>query len=73
MNKCNKIGGEDSNLIRGPSTNFLCLPEWLEEAIIRMYQGGMGTREIAISNITHTLMEDVHAWLECQTSVKMSP
>ncbi|MUT66967.1 IS256 family transposase [Paenibacillus sp. NEAU-GSW1] len=50
---------------------------WLEEAVIRMYKGGMSTRDVAgfieqvigthyspttISNITHTVMEDIQAW-----------
>lgn len=50
---------------------------WLEEAIIHMYKGGMSTREVAkfvesmfgsqyspttISNITHTVMEDIEQW-----------
>lgn len=50
---------------------------WLEEAVIRMYKGGMSTREIGdfiesiigtqyspttVSNITHTVLQDVHAW-----------
>jgi transposase-like protein len=50
---------------------------WLEEAVIHMYKGGMSTREVAhfvesiigvhyspttISNITHTVMEDIEAW-----------
>jgi transposase-like protein len=50
---------------------------WLEEAIIHMYKGGMSTREVAkfvesmfgsqyspttVSNITHTVMEDIEQW-----------
>ncbi|MDI4643353.1 IS256 family transposase [Cohnella hashimotonis] len=50
---------------------------WLEEAIIHMYKGGMSTREVAkfiesmygaqyspttISNITATVMEDIEQW-----------
>ncbi|MDF2567574.1 MAG: Mobile element protein, partial [Oscillospiraceae bacterium] len=50
---------------------------WLEEAVIRMYKGGMSTREVAgfieqvigthyspttISNITQTVLEDVQTW-----------
>lgn len=50
---------------------------WLEEAVIRMYKGGMSTREVAdfiecilgthyspatVSNITNTVLQDVHAW-----------
>lgn len=50
---------------------------WLEEAVIRMYKGGMSTREVAsfiecvigtqyspatISNITQTVMEDIQVW-----------
>lgn len=50
---------------------------WLEEAIIHMYKGGMSTREVAkfiesmfgsqyspttISNITSTVMEDIEQW-----------
>lgn len=50
---------------------------WLEEAIISMYKGGMSTREVGqfvermvgsqyspttISNITNTVLEDVDAW-----------
>lgn len=50
---------------------------WLEEAVISMYKGGMSTREVAqfvermvgthyspttISNITNTVLEDVDAW-----------
>lgn len=51
---------------------------WLEEAVISMYKGGMSTREIGdfieiilgsqyspttVSNITNTVLEDVHTWL----------
>ncbi|MDT9724254.1 IS256 family transposase [Xylanibacillus composti] len=50
---------------------------WLEEAVIRMYKGGMSTREVGdfiecilgthyspatVSNITNTVLQDVHAW-----------
>jgi putative transposase len=50
---------------------------WLEEAVIRMYKGGMSTRDVGdfiesiigvhyspttISNITNTVLEDVHRW-----------
>lgn len=50
---------------------------WLEEAVIRMYKGGMSTREVAgfiesmfgaqyspttVSNITGTVLEDVEKW-----------
>ncbi|GIQ63816.1 hypothetical protein PACILC2_23840 [Paenibacillus cisolokensis] len=52
---------------------------WLEEAVIRMYKGGMSTRDVAdfieciigkhyspttVSNITNTVLQDVHAWQE---------
>jgi putative transposase len=52
---------------------------WLEEAVIRMYKGGMSTREVGdfiecilgthyspttVSNITNTVLQDVHAWQE---------
>jgi len=50
---------------------------WLEEAVIRMYKGGMSTREVGdfiecilgthyspatVSNITNTVLQDVHEW-----------
>lgn len=50
---------------------------WLEEAVIRMYKGGMSTRDVAgfiesmfgaqyspttVSNITGTVLEDVEKW-----------
>jgi putative transposase len=50
---------------------------WLEEAVIQMYKGGMGTRDIAgfiegmfgaqyspttVSNITSTVLEDIEQW-----------
>jgi putative transposase len=50
---------------------------WLEEAVIHMYKGGMGTRDVAkfidsmfgtqyspttISNITNTVLEDIEQW-----------
>lgn len=50
---------------------------WLEEAVIRMYKGGMSTRDVGdfiesiigihyspttISNITNTVLKDVHHW-----------
>lgn len=50
---------------------------WLEEAVIQMYKGGMGTRDVArfiegmfgshyspttVSNITATVLEDIQAW-----------
>lgn len=50
---------------------------WLEEAVIQMYKSGMGTRDVArfiesmfgshyspttISNITATVLEDIHQW-----------
>lgn len=50
---------------------------WLEEAVIQMYKSGMSTREVGrfieriigdqyspttISNITHTVMEDIEKW-----------
>ncbi|WP_409345074.1 IS256 family transposase [Paenibacillus sp. MBLB4367] len=50
---------------------------WLEEAVIQMYKSGMGTRDVArfiesmfgshyspttVSNITATVLEDIHAW-----------
>jgi putative transposase len=50
---------------------------WLEEAVIRMYKGGMSTRDVAgfiesmfsaqyspttISNITGTVLEDIEKW-----------
>lgn len=50
---------------------------WLEEAVIRMYKGGMGTRDVAafiegmfkseyspttVSNITKTVLEDIEEW-----------
>ncbi len=50
---------------------------WLEEAVIQMYKSGMGTRDVAkfiesmfgsqyspttISNITATVLDDIHAW-----------
>lgn len=50
---------------------------WLEEAVIRMYKGGMSTRELGdfiesiigthyspttVSNITNTVLKDVHEW-----------
>lgn len=52
---------------------------WLEEAVIHMYKGGMGTRDIAkfiegmfgsqyspttVSNITSTVLGDIQAWQE---------
>ncbi|MBP1997116.1 IS256 family transposase [Paenibacillus eucommiae] len=52
---------------------------WLEEAVIRMYKGGMSTRDVGdfieaiigshyspttVSNITGTVLQDVHAWQE---------
>lgn len=52
---------------------------WLEEAVIRMYKGGMSTRDVAhfiegmfgseyspttVSNITNTVLQDVQAWQE---------
>jgi putative transposase len=52
---------------------------WLEEAVIRMYKGGMSTREVGdfiesiigthyspatVSNITNTVLQDVHTWQE---------
>ncbi len=52
---------------------------WLEEAVIRMYKGGMSTREVGdfiesiigthyspstVSNITSTILQDVHTWQE---------
>ena len=52
---------------------------WLEEAVIRMYKGGMSTRDVAkfiegmfsseyspttISNITSTVLEDIEQWQE---------
>jgi len=50
---------------------------WLEEAVIRMYKGGMSTRNVAdfieqvigthyspttVSNITNSVIEDIQAW-----------
>lgn len=50
---------------------------WLEEAVIQMYKSGMGTRDVArfiesmfgshyspttVSNITATVLEDIHNW-----------
>jgi putative transposase len=50
---------------------------WLEEAVIQMYKSGMGTRDVArfiesmfgshyspttVSNITATVLEDIHVW-----------
>ncbi|KWX80862.1 transposase [Paenibacillus riograndensis] len=50
---------------------------WLEEAVIQMYKSGMGTRDVArfiesmfgshyspttVSNITATVLEDIHQW-----------
>lgn len=50
---------------------------WLEEAVIQMYKSGMGTRDVArfiesmfgshyspttVSNITATVLEDIHHW-----------
>jgi transposase-like protein len=50
---------------------------WLEEAVIQMYKSGMGTRDVArfiesmfgshyspttVSNITSTVLEDIHQW-----------
>ncbi len=50
---------------------------WLEEAVIQMYKGGMGTRDVArfiegmfgshyspttVSNITATVLEDIQTW-----------
>ncbi|GAA3400388.1 IS256 family transposase [Paenibacillus hodogayensis] len=50
---------------------------WLEEAVIQMYKGGMGTRDVArfiegmfgshyspttVSNITATVLEDIQMW-----------
>jgi putative transposase len=50
---------------------------WLEEAVIHMYKGGMGTRDVVkfidsmfgaqyspttISNITNTVLEDIEQW-----------
>lgn len=50
---------------------------WLEEAVIRMYKGGMSTRDVAgfieciigtqyspttISNVTKTVLEDIEKW-----------
>ncbi|MNC21668.1 Transposase, Mutator family [compost metagenome] len=50
---------------------------WLEEAVIQMYKAGMGTRDVArfiesmfgshyspttVSNITATVLEDIHQW-----------
>jgi putative transposase len=52
---------------------------WLEEAVIHMYKNGMSTREVAsfieavighhyspttVSNITKTVLEDIHQWQE---------
>ncbi|MEK3885847.1 IS256 family transposase [Paenibacillus sp. PL2-23] len=60
---------------------------WLEEAIIHMYKGGMSTREVAnfiesmfgsqyspatISNITKTVMEDIHEWRTRQLEQRYS-
>ena len=50
---------------------------WLEEAVIQMYKSGMGTRDVArfiesmfgshyspttVSNITATVLDDIHQW-----------
>lgn len=60
---------------------------WLEEAVISMYKGGMSTREVAqfvermvgtqyspttISNITNTVLEDVDAWRKRKLSKRYS-
>jgi transposase-like protein len=52
---------------------------WLEDAVIQMYKCGMGTRDVArfiesmfgshyspttVSNITATVLEDIHQWQE---------
>ena len=60
---------------------------WLEEAVIRMYKGGMSTRDIGdfiesilgvhyspttVSNITNTVLQDVHAWQEAPLQKRYS-
>ncbi|WP_341346975.1 IS256 family transposase [Paenibacillus sp. FSL H3-0469] len=60
---------------------------WLEEAVIQMYKSGMGTRDVArfiesmfgshyspttISNITATVLEDIHQWQKRPLSKRYS-
>lgn len=60
---------------------------WLEEAVIQMYKSGMGTRDVArfiesmfgshyspttVSNITATVLEDIHQWQKRPLSKRYS-
>jgi transposase-like protein len=60
---------------------------WLEEAVIQMYKSGMGTRDVArfiesmfgshyspttISNITATVLDDIHQWQKRPLSKRYS-
>ncbi|MEK3698674.1 IS256 family transposase [Paenibacillus sp. FSL R10-2199] len=60
---------------------------WLEEAVIQMYKSGMGTRDVArfiesmfgshyspttVSNITATVLDDIHQWQKRPLSKRYS-
>jgi transposase-like protein len=60
---------------------------WLEEAVIQMYKSGMGTRDVArfiesmfgshyspttVSNITATVLDDIHQWQKRTLSKRYS-
>lgn len=60
---------------------------WLEEAVIQMYKSGMGTRDVArfiesmfgshyspttVSNITATVLDDIHQWQKRPLSTRYS-
>jgi transposase-like protein len=60
---------------------------WLEEAVIQMYKSGMGTRDVArfiesmfgshyspttVSNITATVLDDIHQWQTRKLSKRYS-